>query len=53
MLIACARAGIDMVPITIETVYENENEGTHFHPIRDSYRIYKVIFGGFFKVGKR
>ncbi len=49
MLIACARAGIDMVPITIQTVYENENEGTHFHPIRDSYRIYKVILGNFMK----
>ncbi len=49
VLIACARAGIEMVPITIETVYENENEGTHFHPIRDSYRIYKVILGNFVK----
>ena len=49
VLIACARANIDMVPITIETVYENENEGTHFHPIRDSYRIYKVILGNFVK----
>lgn len=47
VLIACARAGIPMQPITIETVYENENEGTHFHPIRDSYRIYKVILGNF------
>lgn len=49
VLIACARAGIPMKPITIETVYENENEGTHFHPIRDSYRIYKVILGNFVK----
>lgn len=49
VLIACARAGIAMLPITIETVYENENEGTHFHPIRDSYRIYKVILGNFVK----
>ena len=47
MLIACARAKLEMVPITIQTVYENENEGTHFHPIRDSYRIYKVILGNF------
>ncbi len=50
VLIVCARAGIEMKPITIETVYENgENEGTHFHPIRDSYRIYKVILGNFVK----
>lgn len=47
VLIACARANMPMVPITIETIYENENAGTHFHPIRDSYRIYKVILGNF------
>lgn len=49
VLIACSRAGIPMIPITIETIYENENEGTHFHPFRDSWRIYKVILGSFFK----
>ena len=49
VLIACSRAGIKMVPITIKTIYENENEGTHFHPVRDSWRIYKVIFGSFIK----
>ena len=49
VLIACSRARIPMIPITIETIYENANEGTHFHPIRDSWRIYKVIFGSFFK----
>ena len=48
VLIACARAKLPMIPIEIETVYENENAGTHFHPIRDSYRIYKVILGNFF-----
>ena len=49
VLIACATHDIPMIPVTIETVYENGNEGTHFHPIRDSYRIYKVILGGFIK----
>ena len=49
VLIACATAKIPLVPVTIETIYENGNEGTHFHPIRDSYRIYKVILGGFVK----
>ena len=49
VLIACSQARIPIIPITIETIYENENEGTHFHPIRDSWRIYKVIFGSFFK----
>ena len=49
VLIACARAKMPMVPITIETIYEDDNAGTHFHPIRDSYRIYKVILGNFIK----
>ncbi len=49
VLIACAREKIPMVPVTIETVYENNNEGTHFHPIRDSVRIYKVILGSFIR----
>ena len=50
VLIACAMKKIPMIPVTIETIYENgKNEGTHFHPIRDSYRIYKVILGGFVK----
>jgi dolichol-phosphate mannosyltransferase len=49
VLIACTTAKIPIVPVTIETIYENGNEGTHFHPIRDSYRIYKVILGSFIK----
>ena len=49
VLIACARRHLPMIPVTIETVYENDNEGSHFHPIRDSWRIYKVILGGFFR----
>lgn len=50
VLIACATSHIQMVPVTIETIYENgKNEGTHFHPVRDSYRIYKTILGGFFR----
>ncbi len=49
VLISCSRAGIPMIPVTIDTIYENDNAGTHFHPIRDSWRIYKVILGTFFK----
>ena len=49
VLIACARASIPMIPLTIETVYENDNAGSHFHPVRDSIRIYKVILGNFVK----
>ena len=49
VLIACARNDLPMIPITIETVYENENKGTHYHPFRDSMRIFKVIIRGFVK----
>lgn len=49
VLIASRMKKLEMIPVTITTVYENENAGTHFHPIRDSWRIYKVIFAGFFR----
>jgi dolichol-phosphate mannosyltransferase len=49
VLIACSKAKIPIIPITIETIYENDNKGTHFHPIKDSWKIYKVILGSFFK----
>ncbi len=48
-LIWCSRHHIPMTVVSIETVYHNENQGTHFHPIRDSWRIYKLILGNFFK----
>ncbi|MCL1854701.1 MAG: bifunctional glycosyltransferase family 2/GtrA family protein [Clostridia bacterium] len=49
MLIACATAKIPLQPLPIETVYENNNEGSHFRSVRDSARIYRVIFSGFFR----
>ncbi len=49
VLIGAARRKLPIRPLTIETVYENNNEGTHFHPIRDSWRIYKVILGSFIR----
>lgn len=49
VLIACARERVPFSTVTIETVYHNENAGTHFHPIKDSLKIYKVIFKNFFK----
>jgi len=49
MLIVAARQNIGIVEVPIKTVYENNNEGTHFNPIRDSWAIYKILFGTFFK----
>ena len=33
----------------IRTVYIEENASSHFHPIRDSWRIYKLILAHFFR----
>ena len=30
--------------VTIETIYINDNAGSHFNPVRDAFRIYMVIF---------
>ena len=49
MLIQCSAQKIPMRPITIETIYHEENKGTHFHPIRDSWRIYKLLLGSFLR----
>ena len=43
MLIACAERKIPMVEQTIQTVYIDDNSSSHFHPIRDSVRIYWLI----------
>ena len=34
--------------VKIATVYENNNSGTHFRPIQDSWLIYKILLGGSF-----
>ncbi len=49
VLVACAVQDIPMIPIAIETVYENENQGTHYHPVKDSMRIFRVLAKGFIR----
>lgn len=49
MLIDCAQMKIPLRALPIETVYENNNEGSHFRPFQDSVRIYSVILGSFLK----
>ena len=43
VLLKCAKDKIKMKEIEITTIYEDNNRGTHFNPIKDSYRIYKDI----------
>ena len=45
MLAYAAQHRIDLVQCPIETVYENNNAGSHFHPWRDSARVYRALFG--------
>lgn len=49
MLIECAGLKLPIRALPIETVYENNNEGSHFRAFQDSVRIYGVIFSGFFR----
>lgn len=48
VLIACVRAGITIRSIPISTVYEQDNALSRFHPVRDSWRVWKVLFGSKF-----
>ncbi|MEA4928226.1 MAG: bifunctional glycosyltransferase family 2/GtrA family protein [Candidatus Limiplasma sp.] len=48
-LIDCSIEKIPIRSLPIETVYENNNEGSHFHPVRDSWRIYRVILSRFMR----
>lgn len=43
VLLECAAHGIGFYEVPIETVYINNNEGSHFDPIKDSFIIYKDI----------
>lgn len=43
MLLEIKRSGTPFREVKIETVYINDNETSHFRPIRDSIRIYGLI----------
>ncbi len=49
MLIYCAMNKIAFKIIPIETIYLEENKSSHFHPLRDSWRIYKLLLGSFLR----
>ena len=48
MIFALKREGIPFHEVLIDTVYIEENKSTHFHPVRDSFRIYSMILGFIF-----
>lgn len=49
MLLVSSNKQIPFYEIKIDTVYLNENKGTHFHPVRDSIAIYKLLLSAFLK----
>ena len=44
MLLEMKTQGIPFSEVKIATIYLDENASTHFHPFRDSFKIYKIIF---------
>ncbi len=51
MLLHMKKADIPFDEVKIRTVYIEENKSSHFRPVRDSWRIYKLILAHFFKYG--
>ena len=43
MLLQMKRMGIGFLEQPIETVYEGENEGSHYNPVKDSLRIFGIM----------
>ena len=49
MLLAMKDNAIPFDEVKIRTVYIEENKSSHFHVIKDSWRIYKLILAHFFR----
>lgn len=43
MLIETKEKGIPIKEVPIETIYIDDNKASHFNPLKDSFRIYKVF----------
>ena len=53
VLLKCAIDKVKIKEVEISTIYINNNSGTHFNAIKDSYRIYKDIIKNSIKYRKR
>ncbi|MDR0923070.1 MAG: bifunctional glycosyltransferase family 2/GtrA family protein [Hungatella sp.] len=49
VLITCIRSKISVLTIPIQTIYEDENRGTHFKAVRDSLKIIAILVADFMK----
>ncbi|MBI5092803.1 MAG: glycosyltransferase family 2 protein [Candidatus Hydrogenedentes bacterium] len=48
VIIRAARRGFRIVPAPISTIYETRNRSSHFHKVRDSFRIYRKLLTAVF-----
>ncbi len=46
VLIRAARDRITLRQVGIQVIYYNNNEGTHLHPVRDSWRVFLILISG-------
>lgn len=44
MLLSLRSEGVAMGEVVIDTVYIEDNQTSHFNPLKDSWKIYKIIF---------
>ncbi|GLC78051.1 GtrA family protein [Lacrimispora brassicae] len=49
VLITCIRSQIPVLTVPIQTIYEDENRGTHFKAVRDSLKIIRLLGSDFVK----
>lgn len=49
MFFSLDRHNLKWVEETIDTVYIEENKSSHYHPVKDSIKIGKIIFGNIFR----
>ena len=49
MIIAVKQKNIPYKEVSIETIYIDGNESSHFNTVKDSARIYSLVLGHFFK----
>ena len=49
MLLMMKRWGIDFVEQPITTVYDEEDYSSHYNAVKDSWRIFRIMFKGLFK----
>src|SRR5574344_755488 len=49
MLIEAVMKKVNIIEEPIETIYINDNSSSHFNPVKDSIKIYKILFAKFLK----